>query len=287
QLLLCRHRDPRGCLCRGARRKRRDRPCSWANAASYGAELGARWNCALRTRTGRGGPCDPLRALPGDWRVPRGDRMADGFRRQSGHYGHASCRCQYSCAASFSKLTAATAIAVSLYFGLRRFRNPLVLLGLILAGIAAAHFAFFATGLSITDAQAAGWLFKPAAAVALTLPWSFDELSRFPWAALSHLAGGIIALMFVTVMSVLFNVTGIEVETCREADLERELNAVGSANLLSASLGGYVACSSLSRTTLNYEVGGRGRLSGLTVAAVSGLVLAAGSGFLAYVPKFV
>src|SRR5262249_32032971 len=37
---------------------------------------------------------------------------------------------------------------------------------------------------------------------------------------------------------------------------------------------------------LNYEVGGRGRLSGLMVAAISGLVLA-GSGFLAYVPKFV
>jgi sulfate permease, SulP family len=189
--------------------------------------------------------------------------------------------------ASLSKLTAAAAIAVLLYFGSRRFGNPLVLLALILAGIAAAHFAFFATGISITDAQAAGWLFKPAAAVALTLPWNFDELNRFPWPALSHLAGGIIALMFVTVVSVLFNVTGIELETRREADLERELNAVGSANLLSASLGGYVTCNSLSRTTLNYEVGGRGRLSGLTVAAISGLVLAAGSGFLAYVPKFV
>jgi sulfate permease, SulP family len=189
--------------------------------------------------------------------------------------------------ASLAKLTAAAAIAVSLYFGLRRFGNPLVLLGLILAGIAAAHLAFFATGLSITDAQAAGWLFKPEAAVALTLPWNFDELSRFPWPALSHLAGGIIALMFVTVMSVLLNVTGIELESRHEADLERELNAVGSANLLSASLGGYVTCTSLSRTSLNYEVGGRGRLSGLTVAAISGLVLAAGSGFLAYVPKFV
>jgi len=188
---------------------------------------------------------------------------------------------------SLSKLTAAAAIAVSLYWGLRRFGNPLVLLGLILAGIAAAHLAFFVTGISITDAQAAGWLFKPEAAVSLTLPWNFDELSRFPWPALSYLAGDIIAMMFVTVMTVLLNVTGIELETRHEADLERELNAVGSANLLSASLGGYVTCTSLSRTTLNYEVGGRGRLSGLTVAAISGLVLAAGSGFLAYVPKFV
>jgi len=189
--------------------------------------------------------------------------------------------------ASLSKLAAAAAIVVSLYFGLRRFKNPLVLVGLILAGIAAAHLAFFAMDISITDAQAAGWLFKPQAAVSLTLPLNFDEISRFPWPALWHLAGGIIAMMFVSVMSVLLNTTGIELETRHEADLERELNAVGSANLLSAGLGGYVTCTSLSRTTLNYEVGGRGRLSGLTVAAICGLALAVGSGFLTYVPKFV
>ena len=50
-------------------------------------------------------------------------------------------------------------------------------------------------------------------------------------------------------MSVLLNVTAIELETRHESDLERDLNAVGAANLLSASLGGYVTCSSLSRTT--------------------------------------
>src|SRR5215468_753469 len=189
--------------------------------------------------------------------------------------------------ANLSKLTAAAAIAVLLYFGLHRFRNPLVLLGLIFAGVAAAHLALLVMGISITDAQAGGWLFKPEAAVALKLPWNFEEFSRFPWPALSSLAGDIVAMMFVTVMTVLLNTTGIELETRHEANLERELNAVGSANLLAASLGGYVTCSSLSRTTLNYEAGGRGRLSGLTVAAISGLVLAAGSGFLAYVPKFV
>jgi sulfate permease, SulP family len=94
-------------------------------------------------------------------------------------------------------------------------------------------------------------------------------------------------MMFVTVISVLFNTTGIELETQHEADLERELMAVGTANLLSAGLSGYVSCTSLSRTTLNYGLGGRGRLSGLTVAAISAVVLAAGSDFLAYVPKFI
>src|SRR5262249_26021850 len=189
--------------------------------------------------------------------------------------------------ASLSKLTAAAAIVVSLYFGLRRFGNPLVLLGLILAGIAGTHLSFFSVGISINHAQTARLVVQPHAPGSLPLPLKFAQISPFPWPGLWHLAGGIIAMMFVSVMSVLLNTTGIELETRHEADLERELNAVGSANLLSASLGGYVTCTSLSRTTLNYEVGGRGRLSGLTVAAICGLALAVGSGFLTYVPKFV
>jgi sulfate permease, SulP family len=188
--------------------------------------------------------------------------------------------------ASLSKLIAGVALAVTL-FGLRRFRNPLALPGLMVAGLTATHLALLVMGISITEAQTGGWLFKSQAAAALNLPWSFEELSRFPWPALSSVAGDMIALMFVTVMSVLLHTTAIELETRREADLERELNAVGIANLLSASLGGYVSSISLSRTTLNYSAGGRGRLSGLTVAALAGIILAIGPGFLGYVPKFV
>ena len=189
--------------------------------------------------------------------------------------------------ASLSKLLAGLAVAVALYFGLRRCRNPLVLPGLVLAAVASAYLALLVMGISITDAQAGGWLFKPEPAVVLKLSWNFEELTRFPWQALPSQAGEIIAMMFVTVISVLLNTTGIELETQHEADLERELKAVGTANLLSAGLSGYVSCTSLSRTTLNYGLGGRGRLSGLTVAAMSAVVVAAGSDFLAYVPKFV
>jgi sulfate permease family protein len=73
----------------------------------------------------------------------------------------------------------------------------------------------------------------------------------------------------------------------READLQRELTTIGVANLAAAALGSYVSTVALNRTSLNYVAGGRGRLSGLTVAAVSVLMLTVNPGFLAYVPKFV
>ena len=65
------------------------------------------------------------------------------------------------------------------------------------------------------------------------------------------LAGNLIAVIFVTASSTLFNTTGIEVAAGREADLERELNTTGLANMLAGAFGGYPGCISTSRTVLN------------------------------------
>jgi SulP family sulfate permease len=85
----------------------------------------------------------------------------------------------------------------------------------------------------------------------------------------------------------LFNTTGIEVALQHEANLERELNVTGLANIVSGALGGYTGCISISRSVLNFNSGGRGRLSGLTVAAISALMLAVAPMLLGYMPKFV
>ena len=110
---------------------------------------------------------------------------------------------------------------------------------------------------------------------------------RYPWHALPDLVGDLIAVIFVTASSTLFNTTGVEVATHREANLERELNVTGIANILSGAFGGYTGCISVSRSLLNFNGGGTGRLSGLTVAAVSVLMLAAAPVLLGYMPKFV
>ncbi len=75
-------------------------------------------------------------------------------------------------------------------------------------------------------------------------------LDLFPWAQLPSRAGDLIAVMFVTAISTLLKITGIEYATHREANLDRELIALGVADLCSAVAGGYVSCISLSRTIL-------------------------------------
>jgi SulP family sulfate permease len=186
-----------------------------------------------------------------------------------------------------SELAAACAMALVLYLAWHRSRSSFGLPGILVGGIIFAHLAFWFAGISLAEAQASGWTFQPPPGASVMLPWSANEIGRYPWYAVPDLLGNLIAVIFVTATSTLFNTTGVEVASQREADLERELNVTGLANILSGALGGYTGCISVSRTLLNLNSGGTGRLSGLTVAAVSALMLAVAPMLLGYMPKFV
>jgi sulfate permease, SulP family len=188
---------------------------------------------------------------------------------------------------TLSELAAACAMALVLYLTWHRSRSTFGLPVILIGGIAFAHVAFWFAGISLADAQAAGWTFEPPPHVSLTLPWRPQEISRYPWYTLPDLVANVIAVIFVTATSTLFNTTGIEVASQREANLERELNVTGLANILSGAFGGYTGCISVSRSLLNLSSGGTGRLSGLTVAAVSALMLTVAPALLGYMPKFV
>jgi SulP family sulfate permease len=188
---------------------------------------------------------------------------------------------------TLSELAAACAMALVLYLTWHRSRTPFGLPAILIGGTIAAHIAFWLVGVSAAEAQAAGWTFQPPPPASFLLPWSPKEIAQYPWYALPDLAGNLVAVIFVTASSTLFNTTGIEVAVQREADLERELNVTGIANLLSGVFGGYTGCISVSRTVLSFNSGATGRLSGLTVAAISALMLLFAPVLLGYMPKFV
>jgi SulP family sulfate permease len=184
---------------------------------------------------------------------------------------------------TLSELAAACAMALVLYLTWHRSRSTFGLPVILIGGIVLAHTAFWLAGISLADAQAAGWTFEPPPHISLMSPWSAHEISRYPWYALPDLFANVIAVIFVTATSTLFNTTGIEVASQREANLERELNVTGLANILSGAFGGYTGCISVSRSLLNLNSG----VSGLTVAAVSALMLTVAPMLLGYMPKFV
>jgi SulP family sulfate permease len=93
--------------------------------------------------------------------------------------------------------------------------------------------------------------------------------------------------MFVTVISVLLNITGVEFATKREANLDRELNVLGCVNLLTAAFGGFAACIAGTRTKMNLTLGGDNRISGFLISAMSAAALFVNPAFIAYMPKCV
>jgi sulfate permease, SulP family len=185
------------------------------------------------------------------------------------------------------KLAAALAVAVALHLALRRSKSSFVLPVVLLCGFAAIYAVLLLNGSSVIAAQELGWMFQPQPGAALMSPWQPHALHSFPWSAAPALAGDVLAVMFVTVINFLLNTTGIELATRSEANIERDLKVLGFANLVIAALGGYVSCTSLSRSILVHKAGATSRISGFVVAAVSAAMLIADPSFIGYVPKYV
>jgi len=189
--------------------------------------------------------------------------------------------------AVMTKLAPGVLVAVSLHMLLRHCKSPYVLPSVLLTALVVTHLVLLSTGTTIAAAQDSGWLFRLQPAGELTLPWKSAPLQSFPWAFLPSLAGDVLAVIFVTVTNFLLNTTGLEIATRSEANIERDLKALGLANVAIAVLGGYVRCTSFSRSMLVRTAGATSRIGGLTVAAISAAVLLAGPSLLGYVPKYI
>ena len=185
------------------------------------------------------------------------------------------------------KLVAAVIVALALHLALRRRRSPFILPGVLLSGFLVTYAVVLLSGSSVVEARELGWMFQPQPAAGLSLPWQPAALGGFPWTAVPSLAGDLLAVVFVTVINFLLNTTGIEIATRTEANIERDLKVLGFANIVAAALGGYISCTSLSRSLLVRTAGATSRIAGLTVAAISAAVLVVDPSFLGYVPKYV
>jgi len=189
--------------------------------------------------------------------------------------------------AIIGKLAAGVTVAITLHLSLSRSKSPFVLPGVLLVALAATYLVIPLSGLSLYSVRTDGWMFPTLPVAHLTLPWKAGALQSFSWSTLPSLAGDLLAIMFVTISTLLLNTTGIELATRSEANIDRDLKVLGLANIVTAALGGYVSCTSLSRSILIRRAGANSRLGGLTVAAVSAAVLVADPSFLGYVPKFI
>jgi SulP family sulfate permease len=179
--------------------------------------------------------------------------------------------------------------AVFLLVMLRRRSHVLILPGALIATIVVFYILLGLTNTSIAKATEQGWLLGALSANGAMVwqPLNVSDLAQVNWSVIGHQFGSLLVIPIIGVIAILLNLTGIELATGKNVDLNRDLKAAGLANLVGGLGGSMVGWHVLSSSTLNYKMGARSRLVGFVLVAVCGIVLWLGGGLLSYFPNLV
>jgi sulfate permease, SulP family len=181
------------------------------------------------------------------------------------------------------------AVGVGFAFALdraQRLRHALAFPAVLIASTAAILVGLQASGLTWTQARAAGWLLDLPATEDASLPalWLYQFRTQVDLAEILKYSGEYIALVTVTIATLLLSIMAVEVETRGEVDLDYELKVNGAANAVAGLGGGVVGTLSVSRTLFGYQSGARSRLGGLLAGLLCLAPLAVGPSLLGFVP---
>jgi len=158
---------------------------------------------------------------------------------------------------------------------------PVVLgIGLVLFAI-----GMLVTGSSMADAREGLWLLGPFETPRLWQPWTARALTGADWSAVLGQASGIATAVFVAVIAILFNVSGIELILHTDLDSNEELRDAGVTNVLSSALGGIPGYHALSLTSLGQLMNVNARAAGLVAALVPLTAVVFGATVIELIPR--
>jgi high affinity sulfate transporter 1 len=168
---------------------------------------------------------------------------------------------------------AVATVSIAALFAMARLapRLPAALITLISAGAAVAAFGLDRQGVAILGAI-------PAGLPPLRLP-------SFPLEDLPSLLGSAAGLALVLFSSGMLSARSFAAKGRYDIDADRELAALGAANLASAVSQGFAVTGADSRTAVAEASGGRTQVTGLVTAATIAAVLLFFTGPLQYVPN--
>ena len=177
------------------------------------------------------------------------------------------------------------AFGFAIFVGMQFSKHYLTMPALIIGGIVIFYLTLLLAGETIDSATDRGLLFGKLGDAASWRPLPVDDLQNADWDAVFSQIGNIGAIIAVSIIHLLLNISSLELVFEEDIELDHELRVMGASNVLSGLFGGIIGFHSLSVSSLNYRMGGRTRLSGLIAGAICFSGLALGSTILTYVPK--
>ncbi len=169
----------------------------------------------------------------------------------------------------------------------RRYSHFLLMPCLLGAAVALFYLVYFQFYGEIRSAETNGWLLGPFPADSLLEPVTRQAITEADWTVVLDNGISLATIFVVGTISLLLNATGIEIATRSNVELNRELKAVGIANITAGMMGSSLGYHMLSLSTLGHRLNAGSRLLGLVSAAVIAGALLFGADMLATIPKLV
>lgn len=164
-----------------------------------------------------------------------------------------------------------------------RVKSPLVLPAMIFAALVLYNAGVFLGDVPVAVLRGEGWV-VPMQGDGLWPPIRPADIASVRWDHILPTAIMLPAIVIITVMALLMNATGIELDSGRELDLDRELRSVGLQNVVSGLGGGLPGYPAVSLSLLASRLGAADRLVGVIVAVLAGAALFLGEFVLDLVP---
>ncbi|MGE5139005.1 MAG: SulP family inorganic anion transporter [Rudaea sp.] len=167
-----------------------------------------------------------------------------------------------------------------------RFKSPLVLPASFGVGLAFFYLIAALADSSLSSLARNGWLIGPFPAGSLwQFPLNPGLLSQVNWGVLANQIPALAPVPLISVIALLLNVSGLELEARRDIDPNRELLTAGLGNIAGGLMGGLVGYHALSLSTLNYRLGGGRRLAGVVTALLVALTGLVGASLFNLIPR--
>jgi SulP family sulfate permease len=170
------------------------------------------------------------------------------------------------------KLAATAAVGVALLVLVPRLRHPFALPGIIALAVLLHHAIAAGLGVPLVVQTQLGWLLNAPDHLSVPIPWSPATLGLVDWHALERAAPGLLAALLVAVVTLMLNISALELATAKDADIDRELVAGGLSSAISGLLGGAAGYVSFSRSLVLLRAGAATRLAPCVAAVLAGLV---------------
>jgi len=115
--------------------------------------------------------------------------------------------------------------------------------------------------------------------------WKVIDFSTVSWAAILESFPTMVALVLFSLIHVPINIPAFALSTKVDVDMNQELIAHGISNMVAGAGGGLQNYLAYTQSVLYDKSGGSGRASGLTVAAVTGVLFFVGPTIASHIPR--